>query len=565
MDRLERLLGMGFLPSQVPPPFKTADLASHHAALLAAWDALPQPTNSKGPKSPSSRAETFSVARAGIQRRATSVPNPVAQTYLSRTVVENWAKIVRHFRRSKISASHPRFRRNSNRAATLPPMQGLYERRLLKGAGYRYVLRTDVSRFFPTIYTHSIPWALHDKKIAKSKKVRFSLTPKYYGNLLDQAVRQCQEEQTFGLPIGPDTSHIIAECIATAIDLDLEKRLGQKPIGFRYVDDYYLFFETHADAETGLARLARSLKEFELQINFDKTRICRAEELEQDSWTHVLRSIPIESDGKRQRSDLNHYFERARELARRYADDSVMVYALRRAGSVIVRKENWDLFEAHLCLIASAHPVTLQTVARILSTYRGLGYPIGRVALSRLVNSLLREHAPLEHHSEVAWCLWMSKEHNLDISETAVNIVAEMNSSICGLILLDMDASARLPKSPTSARWKPLETPEALWDDLWMLSYEAGVRGWGGFSDAHIKADAHFEELRARNVRFYDTTTASLPPLIVPKPGVAAIFDLDAIAKMLERSDLDAFFDHADDEDQYGTPLGPIEDEDHPF
>lgn len=564
MDRLERLLRMGYLPSQVPPSFKTIDLASHQAALLAAWDAFPLPKNCKEPKSPSSRAETFSVARAGIQRRVTSVPNPVAQTYLSRVIVNNWAKIVHHYRRSKISASHPRFRRDSNRAASLPAMQGLYERRLFKGAGYRFVLRTDISRFFPTVYTHSIPWAIHGKSVAKKNR---KITPKYYGNLLDQCVRQCQDEQTFGLPIGPDTSHIIAECIATAIDLDFSKRFRTMPTGFRYVDDYYLFFETLADAETALARLVRSLKDFELQINFAKTTICRVEELEQDSWTHALRSIAIASDGKRQRSDLNHYFERARELSRRHTDDSVMVYALRRAGRVIVRKENWDLFEAHVCLVASAHPVTLQTVARLLSTYRGLGYPIGKVALSRLANSLLCEHAPLEHHSEVAWCLWICKELDLDISETAVNLVAEMNSSICGLILLDMDASGKLPKSPPTARWKPLEKPEALWDDLWMLSYEAGVRGWGGLSDAHIKADPHFNELWMRNVRFYDTTTASLPPLIVPKPGVDKLFDLEAIANLLQRSDVETFFDHADDEDQYGSPLGPVGDgdEDQPF
>ena len=32
--------------------------------------------------------------------------------------------------------------------------------------GARYILKTDISQFYPSVYTHSIPWALHGKAIA---------------------------------------------------------------------------------------------------------------------------------------------------------------------------------------------------------------------------------------------------------------------------------------------------------------------------------------------------------------------------------------------------------------
>jgi Reverse transcriptase (RNA-dependent DNA polymerase) len=549
MDRIERLLRLGYLPSQLPPAFKTVDLATHHAELYAAWSAV----SSKAgvPASPRSKWELFSVARAGHQRRATSLPNPVAQTFLSKAVVDNWADIVMKFRLSQMSASHPRFRRDSNRAASLPSMQTLYERRLLQGAGYRYILRTDISRFFPTIYTHSIPWALHGKAASK-KNTR--PTSKFFGNLLDLATRQGQEGQTFGLPIGPDTSHIIAECIATSIDVDLRRRLKDKVAGFRYVDDYYLFFKSQDDAEKALAHLVRSLRDFELQINFEKTRICRIEELEEDSWTHALRTSAIASNGHRQRSDINYYFELARSLARRHPSDGVMVYALRRVGSVILRLENWDAFEAQLCLVAAAHPITLQMIARLLSTYSKLGFPIGKQRLSRLVNSLIMEHAPLEHHSEVAWCLWISKELGLELSTVSVDAVASMDSSICTLILLDLDSLGVLPRKLALSRWKPFETASALWQEQWMLSYEAGVRGWGGMSDTHIKADPHFEELRARQVRFYDAG-ASMVPLITPKSDALVRHKFTTINQLLQLDDLDDVFEHEDEEDAYGNPI----------
>ena len=558
MDRIERLLRLGYLPSQLPPCFTTSTLAASHALLLASWSALPAAKAGKITKAPSAKAEVFSVARAGHLRRSTSLPNPVAQTYLSVAIVANWASIVRHFRRSRLSASHPRFRRDAKRAASLPSMQTLFERRLLLGAGYRFVLRTDVSRFFPTVYTHSIPWAVHGKAVAKKNR---SVTPKYFGNLLDLAVRQCQDEQTFGLPIGPDTSHIIAECIATAVDIDLTKKLRASPVGFRYVDDYYLFFETNAAAEAALASLVRCLKEYELQINFEKTKICRTEELREDTWTHALRSFTIAPDGQRQRSDINHYFDVARDLAGTHEDESVMVYALRRAGSVIVRTENWAPFEAQLCLVAAAHPVTLQTVARLLSTYARLGYPISKSRLSRLINSLISEHAPLEHHSEVVWSLWMCKELGLALTPANVDIVAEMNSSVCILILLDMSSAGMLPKAPSHARWKGLESKDALWEDLWMLSYEAGVRGWGGISDVHVRTDPHFEAMRVRNVRFYESA-ASITPLFAPKSNALKQHNLQTVAQLLELDDLDEVFEHEDEEDDYGSPIETDEEDD---
>ena len=84
MDRIERLLWHGYFPSQVPPAFTTRDLAANHTALYAAWFAQQAPPDkgAKIPMAPASKAELFSVARVGHQRRVTSLSNPVAQTYL---------------------------------------------------------------------------------------------------------------------------------------------------------------------------------------------------------------------------------------------------------------------------------------------------------------------------------------------------------------------------------------------------------------------------------------------------------------------------------------------------
>ena len=88
-----------------------------------------------------------------------------------------------------------------------------------------------------------------------------------------------QDGQTIGLPIGPDTSHIIAEMIGVAIDDSIRIALDGWPKGFRYVDDFTFFFNTREEAERALAVIIKCVSAFELQINASKTKIVEVREL----------------------------------------------------------------------------------------------------------------------------------------------------------------------------------------------------------------------------------------------------------------------------------------------
>lgn len=558
MDRIKRLLEDGYFPSQLPPCFVTQDLANNHSVLYGSWLILQPPpkTGPLIPRAPSAKLETFSVARAGLLRRTTSITNPIAQTYLATHIANNWGNILSHYRQSTLSKSKPRFLRNAGRAANIPSMHALYDNKIAASAGYRFMLRTDISRFFPTIYTHSVPWALHGKSLAKKNQ---KPTAKYFGNLLDLSLRQCQDGQTIGLPIGPDTSHIIAEAISTAVDIEIKKKLKHVPSGFRYVDDYYLFFPTLSEAETALAVLVKSLQDFELQINFEKTRICSVHEISDDYWTHQLRNFQISKSGKKQLSDINHYFELAKDLAKRNSDESVMTYALKRAASQLIKKDNWPAFEAHICHIAMTYPNTLQFFSRLISTYATYGYPLNKTRLSRLINAIIEDHSRLGHHSEVVWCLWICKEIDLKLSEQNIDLVADMHSSPCALLLMDLYNLQRLSKPPRTTYWKTQENKHALYGDLWLLSYEAGIRGWGGLTDTHILADPHFSMLHNDNIHFYDDAAHSKPlfhphAFALERHAIEDFFDLDDADEMLEYDDEDGGYegvvvkDEADDD-----------------
>jgi hypothetical protein len=81
---------------------------------------------------------------------------------------------------------------------------------LCQSAGARYALVTDISSYFPTVYTHTIPWALHTKPVAKANKTK---RHRNFLAIFSMAVAWGHRWSNHWLANWPHTSHIIAEII----------------------------------------------------------------------------------------------------------------------------------------------------------------------------------------------------------------------------------------------------------------------------------------------------------------------------------------------------------------
>lgn len=333
------LLSRGYFPIQLPVGFSTKQMADNIGALTAAWD---EALERKKPIV--SQAERFSVARSSYSRRTTSIPNPVNFYGLAKEICQYWPQIQEHFNKSEISRSIPAAG-GALRAIELTKFTDLYEERVCRSAGARYALVTDISSYFPTIYTHTIPWALHSKTEAKANRAK---SPEFFGNILDHRCMGTQDGQTIGLPIGPDTSHIIAEMIGVSIDESIRIALGGWPKGFRYVDDFTFFFNTREDAERALAVIIKCVSAFELQINASKTKIVEVRELVQESWKYSLKKLKVSAKRRQQKDDIHHYFEVLFSLEARFKDESLVKYGLKQLSSTIIKKSNWPIAEAYL-------------------------------------------------------------------------------------------------------------------------------------------------------------------------------------------------------------------------
>ena len=420
---------------------------------------------------------------------------------------------------------------------------------MTSSAGYKYALITDIASFFPTVYTHTIPWALHTKAVAKKNKEK---TSSYYGNILDAKCVGVQDNQTIGLPIGPDTSHIIAEIIGVAIDERLKEDVGDWPQGFRYVDDFFLFFNRREEAEQALAGITKAVSSYELQINPAKTRIIEVKELVEESWKYSVKRLAISAARNQQRDDLHHYFEALFSLEKRFKDESLIKYGLKRLSSTIVKTSNWPVLEAYLLKCGYGFANTIQVVAHILATYRYHRYPLNIDAIARFCNNLIRTSAACDHHGEVSWLLWICKELSIDLYGSVVEDVEGMASPVCTLLLLDLHKAGMVTNAPKNKFLSQFANAAALTGPDWLLAYEAGRRKWlGNKNIKFISSHRYFGPLHKAGVMFYDEHK-KLTPIFDFKealPGDSALyFDSDEkIEDNFEFDEMDEeYFDSAD-------------------
>ncbi|WP_026831616.1 RNA-directed DNA polymerase [Exiguobacterium undae] len=130
--------------------------------------------------------------------------------------------------------------------------------------GKRKIFKTDIQHFYPSIYTHSIPWILVGKTEAKNNKNDKSL----YYNKLDDLIQRCQIGETHGLPTGSFASKLIAEIYMCKLD---EKLSSHKYV--RYVDDFEIPYNDVVEKDSFYKHLSKELTNLNLKIKVEKNEI----------------------------------------------------------------------------------------------------------------------------------------------------------------------------------------------------------------------------------------------------------------------------------------------------
>ena len=388
--------------------------------------------------------------------------------------------------------------------------------RSLCRASSHYLLQTDIDNFYPSTYTHVIPWALHSKLVAKQHRRDYG----YLGNIIDLIIRNSQDGQTLGIPIGPDSSLVIAEIILSAVDTVLLN--AGLTNGFRFLDDYEFGFDTYSQAEQALADLQGGLSEYELHLNPRKTHLVELPSAIEQPWATELRGIRIRKEGSGQEIDLIGYFSRAYEHSKNYPDESVLGFALGRMRRLVVSQENWPFYESALLQIAVAEPGTLFRVVDELYRYYLASYPVGLAKVAGTLHQVINRHAKVNHGSEVAWAVWGCILFQINLGDPTANLVAQMEDSVVAILALDALAKGLISNNVNLTLWSSKMIQQELYEESWLLSYEANVKGWlpsiGG--QDHVDNEQNFAFLKQSGVHFYDANLS-----FSYKPAGASVMD----------------------------------------
>lgn len=136
---------------------------------------------------------------------------------------------------------------------------------------FDFLKKLDISKCFDSIYSHSITWAILGlaqvkEEVPKSKKT--------FGGAFDRFIQYCNYSETNGIIIGPEFSRIFSEIILQEIDKRIKIHLETKSIlegrdyaAFRYVDDYFIFYNDQNQIEFFIDTLNHIIRDYKLGLN----------------------------------------------------------------------------------------------------------------------------------------------------------------------------------------------------------------------------------------------------------------------------------------------------------
>ncbi|SHF83797.1 Reverse transcriptase (RNA-dependent DNA polymerase) [Litoreibacter ascidiaceicola] len=281
--------------------------------------------------------------------------------------------------------------------------QEVEQRSLSLSLEYEYVIHTDVTDCYGSIYTHSIPWALHGKSLSKKKPNDQTLL----GNQLDRTIRWSRNNQTNGIPQGSALTNLIAEMVLGYSDMLLAEAIKEKGIEdffvLRYRDDYRIFSNNPADAEAITKLLAEVLRDLGMKLNPSKTSIS-SEVIKSSIKQDKMHWIGKE---KRKRNLVKHLLL-IHELSSEHPNSGSVAIALskfqRRISKVKETKEPILPMVGVLTDIAIHNPRVYPSFSAILSKLVALSEPNEREWILELVLNKFRR-VPYSGHVHI----WMQR------------------------------------------------------------------------------------------------------------------------------------------------------------
>lgn len=475
----EGLLAYGFFAEKLPPVFTAAPFFNYCETFSDPFE------------SGWNEYITFQVMRNINVPRSMGIPNPFKYQRVCSELRDNWDKLRTHFhvqtdgQSYRVSRIHVRKERNKKCIFEMNyknwEADGNPETDLLihdKGTS-RFIVQADISTCFPSIYTHSIPWALVEKE--KAKQTAHDDT---WYNSIDQACSDMRNGETHGLLIGPHASNLLSEVILTVVDKELYEK------GYRYtrtIDDYNCYVGSYDEAQRFLRDLEKALREFDLSLNHKKTKIIELPVGIEKNWKHQLSDLPkVGKSGMVEYPQVNTFIDTALMLATEMGNFAIINYAMKKLKGSKLSSNGKKLAAKRFMHMAALYPYLLP----LMEEYVFAPYGVDTSDIKALSNTIYQDAIKLNDYESLCYSIYFAIRFGFTLDKLKEDYAEEQNYVIengdCLLLLMvwiyfmkqnhwNRKATQVKPLNRVAMKLK-----EADMDRYWLFCYEA--LSWGSLS-----------------------------------------------------------------------------------
>lgn len=491
MFYLTNLIRNEYFPSELPPCFNT-DLLAKNSNDVLGW------ANSSNKKS--SIPYTFSGFKNINSRRKFAIANPYHYLKAIEVIRNNSDEIFKILDKSEISLSKPlrgkplddkAYKKISNSISdTRHEIEMLYQ-------DNEYQIKLDISAFFDSIYTHSIPWAIHGKSTAKKDRSK-SLA----GNAIDNCMQAMNYSQTNGILVGNAVSRIISEIILCTVDKKIQDKFDNIRCK-RFVDDYYIFTKDSYQIQSIISFIRNELGKYELTLNENKINILESPFIYGKQWIEELKLYI--------HLDKTVFLNKVISLYLDYKDISIFRYGITVVSMHEFSKNDWILIESKIINIWTKFPSLSDLIIKLFISNKS---SVKKSNIKKAINSILDKNIPLNHHQEIIWAVWVAKVFKIGINSKYMVEIIESENDVAIIILLDMinigicKKSKELSKAVYGLKVRLDEYEDVMFSSNWLLAYEINFNDWfDGYDQEFNKAKENdfFNRMIKKGINFYNT------------------------------------------------------------
>lgn len=496
-ERFRRLLSHGFFAPELPPCFVSEDLARDRASI---WKEVAQATNPTYDKF-ISQTSWFHFPRFNRNDRRYGVINPIAYLAISKVVADEFVKLRSDARRnSGMSASPLVFDWNGSRAILRPSIDLRDDFRVDLASRREEFVSADLRAFYHSIYTHSIPWAIRGKATAKADQ-----HSNHFANLLDRLCRNAQDRQTIGLPVGPDTSRVIGEVVASGIDAALKAQISlTSKDASRYVDDYTISSGDGLSGQAIVAALRRAAADFELELNHDKTEIVSTSARLDVGWKQVaLAHRPAGSSADY--PDFQRFFYEVARLSRELPNTNIKKWALQNARSAFLGadRRTWRRLQSHLINAYRRNGTLVSLLVELFVARQQTKHDVDLEGIRDFLDHRIPALAQEDRTGELIWFLFLMITLEITIDARQFTPLFGLEEPMCALLLVAAHDRGLVSGRIDTATWNRSLDEKGLQGPMWLYAYEGVRQGIvPGASRSFIELHPYFLILLRKDVGF---------------------------------------------------------------